>query len=65
MNRRAMEQLRLDRRLLRRQGWVSPEDLERELTTLPDVSDKIAAQPDEGASDAAPAPNGREGSGGT
>jgi hypothetical protein len=35
--------LKLDRRLLRRRGWIDPEELERELADLPDVSDK--AQP--------------------
>jgi hypothetical protein len=37
-----MRRLRLDRRLIRRRGWLSKEDLERELTALPDVSHKIA-----------------------
>jgi hypothetical protein len=32
----------MDRRLIRRQGWLSEEDLERELAALPDVSHKIA-----------------------
>ena len=35
--------LKFDRRLLRRRGWVDPEELEKELADLPDVSDK--AQP--------------------
>jgi hypothetical protein len=30
----------MDKRLLRRRGWLSPEDLERELAALPDVADK-------------------------
>ena len=42
MDRKSMRRLRLDRRLIRRRGWVSEEDLERELTALPDVSHKIA-----------------------
>ncbi len=42
MDQKSMQRLRLDRRLIRRRGWVSEEDLERELTALPDVSDKIA-----------------------
>ena len=33
--------LKLDRRLLRRRGWIDPAELERELEALPDVSDKI------------------------
>jgi hypothetical protein len=32
--------LRLDKRLLRRRGWLAPEELERELAALPDVADK-------------------------
>ena len=35
--------LKFDRRLLRRRGWVDPEELEKELADLPDVSHK--AQP--------------------
>jgi hypothetical protein len=35
--------LKLDRRLLRRRGWIDPEELEKALADLPDVSDK--AQP--------------------
>jgi hypothetical protein len=42
MDRESMKRLRLDRRLIRRRGWVSKEELERELTALPDVSHKIA-----------------------
>ena len=38
----ALRKLRLDRRLLDRRGWLSPEDRERELAALPDVSAKIA-----------------------
>ncbi len=38
--------LKLDRRLLRRRGWVDPEELEKELADLPDVSHK-AKSPDE------------------
>jgi hypothetical protein len=32
--------LRLDRRLMRRRGWLSPEELEKELAALPDATDK-------------------------
>jgi hypothetical protein len=35
--------LKLDRRLLRRRGWVDPKELEKELADLPDVAHK--AQP--------------------
>ena len=38
----ALRKLRLDRRLLDRRGWISPEELERELAALPDVADKFA-----------------------
>jgi hypothetical protein len=48
--------LKLDRRLLRRRGWVDPEELERELADLPDVSHK--AQPRGG--DEEPAPESEE-----
>ncbi len=41
MDRDSMKRLRLDRRLIRRRGWISPPDLERELSALPDVSAKI------------------------
>ena len=50
MDRDTMSKLRLDRRLLRRRGWISDEDLTRELESLPDVAEKIAA------TDAEPAP---------
>ena len=33
-------QLRLDRRLAQRRGWISPEELEKELAALPDVAEK-------------------------
>ena len=41
MNRDSMKALRLDRRLLRRRGWISPEDLEEQLAALPDAADKV------------------------
>lgn len=50
MDRRSMERLRLDKRLMHRRGWISPEDLERELSGLPDVADK-AAEPESEESD--------------
>jgi len=40
MNRDSVSRLRLDRRLLFRRGWLKPEERERELETLPDVSGK-------------------------
>ena len=33
-------QLRLDRRLARRRGWITQDELEKELAALPDVADK-------------------------
>jgi len=41
MNPEIMEKLRLDRRLHTRRDWISEEELEKELASLPDVSDKI------------------------
>jgi hypothetical protein len=38
---KSLEALRLDQRLLRRRGWMAPDELERRLAELPDVSDKI------------------------
>jgi len=32
----------MDRRLIRRRGWLSEQELERELAALPDISHKIA-----------------------
>ena len=42
MDRVSTQRLRLDRRLIRRRGWLSEEELQRELAALPDVSHKIA-----------------------
>ena len=42
MDRESMRRLRLDRRLIRRRGWLSKGELERELAALPDASHKIA-----------------------
>ena len=39
--------LKLDRRLLRRRGWIDPEELEKELADLPDVSHKAQPQGEE------------------
>jgi len=51
----SLRKLRLDRRLQDRPGWISKEELERELSSLPDVSEKIAP-PEE-----APGPRSPEG----
>jgi hypothetical protein len=42
MDRRSTEQLRLDRRLIRRREWITREELERALAELPDGSHKAA-----------------------
>ena len=55
MNRDSMRQLRLDRRLIRRRGWISPDELERELSALPDVSHKIAPAEEEPEAEGGPA----------
>ena len=41
MDRQSLQKLRLDRRLAERRGWISREDLDRELKALPDVADKL------------------------
>ncbi len=54
MNHDSMKALRLDRRLLRRRGWITEEELEKQLSALPDVADK--GQVGDAASEA-PAPD--------
>lgn len=44
-----LKELRLDLRALRRRGWLSSEELARELAALPDVSAKIDDTPPEDA----------------
>jgi hypothetical protein len=58
MNRRSMQQLKLDKRLTGRRGWISAQDLERELEALPDVSHKLAAPepPPSGGDEGEPEP---------
>lgn len=41
MNLEAERRLKFDRRLQRRQGWVTQEELQAELDSLPDSADKI------------------------
>ncbi len=43
---KSLRSLALDKRLIRRRGWVPTEKLEQELAALPDVSDRIA-EPEE------------------
>jgi hypothetical protein len=40
MNRESLDKLRLDRRLIRRRGWMSESERARALAALPDVSAK-------------------------
>ena len=40
MKRKSMQNLRLDRRLIRRPGWLSQAELESELEALPDSTHK-------------------------
>jgi hypothetical protein len=47
MERDSTRRLKLDRRLIGRRGWLSEEELERELAALPDVSHKIAPAGDD------------------
>ena len=41
MNRDSIQKLRLDRRMIRRHGWISGKELETALETLPDASEKM------------------------
>jgi hypothetical protein len=52
MDQKAMQQFRLDRRLIRRRGWIGREELARAVEALPDVSDKIAPREEEEAPEA-------------
>ena len=55
MNRDSMKALRLDRRLLNRRGWITQADLDKQLSALPDVADKVQvveATPESPAPDA-------------
>jgi hypothetical protein len=57
MNRQSLKDLRMDRRLAGRKGWISKEGLAGEAEGLPDASEKIAAkeaEPDPGEIDAVP-----------
>jgi hypothetical protein len=55
MDRESKERLRLDRRLVRRRGYISPEELERELSQLPDVAHKaVPLEPEEGSESGEP-----------
>jgi hypothetical protein len=47
VDRKSIEQLKFDRRLVRRKNWISEDELKRELEALPDVSHKVATEDDE------------------
>jgi hypothetical protein len=51
MERGSLEQLKFDKRLRTRQGWVADQEIEDHLESLPDVSDKIAVESEESAED--------------
>ncbi len=55
---RSMENLKLDKRLLGRRGWLEPEDLQRLRESLPDVEEKAERV---AVSESAAAPSGDEG----
>jgi len=49
MDRKSLQSLKLDRRLLGRHGWITQQELEHALQELPDVSSKAAEAPAPGA----------------
>jgi len=64
MNRDSMQQLRLDRRLIRRRGWISQKDLQRELEAIPDASERMTTLgdvADERGRETSPRPRGAAG----
>ena len=58
VDQKSLEQMKLDRRLIRRRGWITAKELERELQALPDVAHKVAPPEtdDDDASAASDAP---------
>ena len=53
MDRKLLESMKLDRRLIRRRNWIHPDELKREIDALPDVAHKVApVEDDEPTSDA-------------
>ena len=61
MNRESLQALRLDRRLMRRRGWINQKELAKELEALPDVAHKAAPSGDEPAELAAADPESTSG----
>lgn len=58
MNQKSLERLRLDRRLVGRRGWIAPEELERALEALPDVSHKAQTEAPEAEREREAEPSG-------
>jgi len=50
-----LSHLKLDRRMLRRRGWVPQRELDKELSALPDVADKAKPPDEDEAATAEPA----------
>lgn len=48
----AIRKLHMDQRLQRRRGWIDPDELEKQLAELPDVSDKIDDSQENGEAEA-------------
>ncbi len=60
MDLESLRKLRLDRRLIRRRGWISENQLQKDLEALPDVSDKVMP-PEEADGEEAAASDGEAG----
>ncbi|NRA08457.1 MAG: hypothetical protein HRU02_09865 [Myxococcales bacterium] len=59
MNRDSLDKLRVDRRLIGRRGWISHEQLARELEMLPDAQEKATTLGD--ATDGSDSPPPQDG----
>jgi hypothetical protein len=59
VDRKSLDRMQLDRRLIRRRNWIARGELERALEQLPDVADKAAPiETEEGAAESEPTPSG-------
>ena len=59
MDNESIDRLKFDRRLANRRGWLEAQELEQELASLPDATDKIhvaSDEPEETEAPSAPAP---------
>lgn len=64
MTAKTTEHLKLDRRLLKRRGWIDEEELQRALNELPDAAEKIHREEDgAGSLEESPTPDEPPGSG--